>query len=300
MPEPVGVICADGVSIDNLSAAIAAAHTLSIIRELIVIVSPRPVNRDPDAPITSYDAAESHRVHLLNAARMVGALRRAGYRTPVYLGLSVAEAGLTTTIPHHRHVDERRYDLHGDYPKLIGGQLKLAGRLEDAIAYLKRTKGPIHPMMCGPYTDLSAIMQVPDLYRRLGVLAGQGTFGLSKRTMFGNEAFNIAVARPAALAVRERYPSSMHLISSDETRHPQVSFSNALEMANWGICREIVDLYGVHQQQTGQPQLSIHDSHVIFMMNQLLRRGRKVPRLHTEAKVTNPASYYRMVGTYLS
>lgn len=305
------VMIGDYVDPDFLAATQAAAHPESGLAVRGVIVTGRPVNPtpDPNHPCSGRDIELSRRRHVMNTARLAGALLRAGVDpadTPVFQGLDMGEAGttdLTTTIPHSVHVDEERYDLWGD--RLGQGSRAIAGGFEDATRHLEAQDGPLHIVAGGPFTEVAALLQVPQLAVKLGLLVGQGSFVDNSNTHFGRS-FNVACDPVASQTVWERYPMPLYMVSSRITRDSRLVFHDVDAMVALGLPKELVALYAIHYRLVRDrleaagvkvQSSSMHDIHAVFLLQQLLGKA-GASYMYTELAANGAAAARYEVTAY--
>ncbi len=297
MPKLPAVFLADAFSWDNPAALLALTSPVSAFEVIAAIISPRPVHSDPEAGLDEYEPELTARIHRLNTGRMAGIMARAGRTVAVYQGLSVPATyqlgiPLVTTIPHAKHGDDQRYDLWDDARHPIAGSFPQAR--EHLVRYWQHHQTPYSVVVGGAFTDLAELLRDPRLDGAFGTLTAQGSWGTSTSTLFGKEAFNIAVAREAATRVWEKYPGAMYMVPSDITRAREVAFDGANDMARLGVRPELVAGYRLHQEVTGQSRLSIHDVHPVFLMHQLVA---KTTRPYTWAPTEGPEGHERFVVT---
>jgi hypothetical protein len=283
------IVLVDGVNADNPACAWGArkAFWSRQYKLAAVIVSATAVNYAKGAPLGSRNINDSRAAHRLHTARMAGMFSRAGTNTPVFMGLDIADTAITTPIPHQAHVRHEGYDIYEDAYGLGAGAI--AGGFDEALRYMARLPGRVHLVVGGPFSEVSHIVRYKRLRQKLGYLAAQAGFDLSKRAIYSKLAFNVDVDMMAALEVYLHYPQQMYFVPSDITRHPSVTFKSADELVRFGVQPEIGQLFIRHRaraeerhkkeqlrrQARGEylkpyPALSIHDLQAVLALSQAL------------------------------
>ncbi len=260
------VVVVDNVDIDNPLAALAACSPDLQLNVKAVIVTGRPAHPDREADITEYDPSYSEAILRLNAKRMKGVLKRAGYNVPVFSGLIPPK----TLVPHSVHIDEGLLDLHGDER-----DIKIDGTFDQAVEHLCDTQGRVNFIVGGPLTELAAIMREPRLNGRLNTVTCQlGLFGFGNvATMAGGGlTFNSAADPDATRAVLTEWPGNVFMVPTDVTKSPDLGFDSPAQLAAIGVNNEIVRLYEIFWREALEPRgerIYPHDVHAALLMAQL-------------------------------
>lgn len=287
-PEYV-VVLVDGPNADNMAAGWGAWHAFNsdAIKLAGIVVSGTCVNYQPDAPLGSRDDVLSDQVQTLHASRMAGLFKRAGSDVPVFVGKPTSQTDITTPIPHSAHVNHDDYDIFGDNTKL--GHQAIAGNFDDAQAHFDKLKGKLHVVVGGPFTEAALLLETPSIASKLGHLAAQAGFDISKRAIYSKLAFNVEVDELAALKTLLFYPGSMFNVPSDITRDPRATFPSAEALLRLGIHPELGEIFIRHRARAAErhkeeqlkreargetflpyPDLSIHDLQAVIALSQSL------------------------------
>ncbi len=283
------MVFVDGPNADNQACAWGALKGFDNdeVRLAGVVVSATAVNYEDGAPDASRNIEDSRAVHRLHTARMAGLFERAGVDVPVFSGLDIEDTSITSPIPHQAHVRHEDYDIYGDAHGQ--GRAAIAGDFDDALRYMDSLSGRIHPVVGGPFSEISRIQQIPTIRRKLGHLAAQAGFHISERAIYSKLAFNVDVDMLSALDAYINYPGDMYNVPSDITRHPSVTFTGAEELTRLGVHPEISDIFVRHRARAEErhkqeqlrrqaegrelknyPALSVHDLQAVIALRQVL------------------------------
>ncbi|HSH55809.1 MAG TPA: nucleoside hydrolase [Candidatus Limnocylindrales bacterium] len=202
---------------------------------------------------------------------MAGFLERAGRDVPVFEG-SIPPA---TVVPHNRHLQDHVLDLYQDNR----AERPLAGNIDDALEYLDSLDGHIHVIAGGPLTDVRKLMERPGLNNKLGMLATQlGLWGwggdkAARVNAGGRRQFNYACDSESANRVLKQWPDEQFVVSSDITKHPEVTLPSLEALEELELHAELTEVYRrVHPTMMAPHggEVHIHDLHPVVLMSHML------------------------------
>jgi inosine-uridine nucleoside N-ribohydrolase len=275
-PSHKVLVLVDNVDPDNLACVLAATNPLFGLEVVGVMVSGRPAVRGRDAGTDESAMLESRRVRRNNTRRMREFLDMAGRRTvPVFEGLIAPH----TLVPHRIHIDESV--LVAERDRLFAG-VRVDGNFIDPYELLLSLDGPIHVIVGGPFTELAALTEDPEIVSRLGIVTAQlGMFGFGDvKTMGGGRRqFNAACDPEAVHRVLSSYPGHVYMAPTDITKMPTTGFDNPDELARHHMNRELVEVYRRAFPLMLEPRgerIYLHDVHPVFMLAQLLGSGPEI------------------------